>query len=322
MNNTCLQNIVSVTDPCSDVVPTSLSGYDLLDAPEISKSNVSQIANADEPNGYLFLKKQLQYAIRDINNDFIALLNTNNLIVQTGVSSISTGEFSNAYTNTPNQKQGITLHRNSNHRANSIKKLVVKDVLIYPVNDHVETTLFILDGTEVIEYPIQLIGGKINRFVIDYTAQNSEHLHIYLDNVETYSSQLTCLLGCGGTIPNECGYVKGYNNGVQVQREGYGINAIFGCECDYESLLCRFSKTYIGEIIYLKARANILKERLYNDRLTPYIIYGRDEAEKMQVEIENEYREKWNAFVSSVPDLLKHDSDCINCKKVKIVVNV
>lgn len=320
--NTCLQNIVSVSNPCEAVKEVSLSGYDLLDAPELSVSNISQIANSDEPNGYLFLKKQLEYAIRDVNNDFIALLNSNNLIVQTGVSSISTGEFSNAYTNAANQKQGITIHRNANKRPNSIKKLVLKDVLIYPTQDHEQTTLYIQDGTEITEIAIKLYGNRINRFPIEYTAKNSDHLHVYLDNVETYSSQLTCLLGCGGTIPNECGYVKGYNNGVTVQREGYGINAVFGCECDFESLLCRFSKTYIGEIIYLKARANILKERLYNERLTPYIIYGREEAEKLQVEIENEYREKWNAFVNSIPDLLANDSDCINCKRVKIVVNV
>ena len=320
--NTCLQNIVSVKNPCLTENPISLSGYDLLDAPEISKSNISQIANSDELNGYLFLKKQLEYAIRDVNNDFLALLNTNNLIVQTGVSSISTGEFSNAYTNPANQKRGISIFRNSNRKPNSIKKLVLKDVLIYPISDHEQTTLYVLDGSEVIEYKIKLFGERINRFTIDYTAKNSDNLHIYLDNVETYSSQLTCLLGCGGTILNECGYVKGYNNGMSVQREGYGINAVFGCECDYESLLCRFSKTYVGEIIYLKARSNILKERLYNERLTPYIIYGRDEAEKLQVEIENEYREKWNAFISSIPDLLANDSDCINCKKVRIVVNV
>lgn len=319
----CLQNIVSVSNPCESVKVQSASGYDILDAPELSLSNISQIANSDEPNGYLFLKKQLEFAVRDVNNDFIALLNTNNLIVQLGKDSISTGEFTSSYVNVPNEKQGITIHRNLNqHRPNSIKKLSIRNILIYPTQDHTSTILYIQDGVEVTEIPIQLFGNRINKFTIDYVVKNADHVSIYLDNIETYSSQLTCLIGCGGTIPNECGYVKGYNNGTIVQREGYGINAVFGCDCDYESLLCRFSKTYIGEIIYLKTRSNILKERLYNERVTPYIIYGREEAEKLQVEIENEYREKWNAFVKSVPDLLSKDSDCINCRRISLVVNV
>ena len=318
----CLSNIVSVSNPCTNEKIISSSGYDILDAPEINLSNIAQIANSDTPNGYEFLKKQLSNATRDVVNDFIALLNTNNLITKIFSTSIVTGEFNSSYTNTANNKQGISINRNlKNHRPNSIKKLVVQDVLIYPISDHTNTNLFIQDGSEMKEIPIQLIGGKINKFSINHRIENSK-VNIYLDNIPTYASNLTCLVGCSGTIPNECGYVKGYNNGNEVQREGFGINAVFTCECDYESLLCRYSKSYVGKIIFLKTRANILKERIHNDRINSLIIYGREEAEKLHVEIENEYREAWNAFVESVPNLLTNDSDCIDCRKVKIVVNV
>ena len=318
----CLQNIVSVSNPCFAEKAISTSGYDLMDAPEINKSNLSQIAGSDNPNGFEFLKEQLTFAIRDVTNDFIALLNTNNLITKIFNSSISTGEFNSGYTNQSNVKQGITLNRNlKNQRPDSIKKMIVQDVLIYPVNDHSSTILFLQDGQELKQIPIQLIGGKINKFSINHKIQSSS-VQIYLDNIDTYASNLTCLVGCNGTIPNECGYVKGYKNGSEVQREGFGINAVFTCECDYESLLCRYSKSYVGKIIFLKTRANILKERIHNDRINSLIIYGREEAEKLHIEIENEYRETWNAFVESVPNLLANDSDCIDCRKVKIVVNV
>lgn len=318
----CLQNIVSVSNPCYAEKAINTSGYDLMDAPEINKSNLSQIAGSDNPNGFEFLKEQLTFAVRDVTNDFIALLNTNNLITKIFNSSISTGEFNSGYTNQSNSKQGITLNRNlKNQRPDSIKKMIVQDVLIYPVKDHSSTILYLQDGPELKQIHIQLIGSKINKFSINHKVQNS-NIHIYLENVDTYASNLTCLVGCNGTTPNECGYVKGYNNGNEVQREGFGINAVFTCECDYESLLCRYSKSYVGKIIFLKTRANILKERIHNDRINSLIIYGREEAEKLHVEIENEYREAWNAFVESVPNLLTNDSDCIDCRKVKIVVNV
>ncbi|MDK7354067.1 hypothetical protein QP511_11790, partial [Rothia aeria] len=73
---------------------------------------------------------------------------------------------------------------------------------------------------------------------------------------------------------------------------------------------------------YLKSRANILQERLNNDRITSFIIYGREHATELHEKVENEYRETWNSFVESLPNLLINDSDCINCKRVKIVVNV
>ncbi|WP_312208278.1 hypothetical protein [Empedobacter sp.] len=320
--NSCLSNIVSVSNPCSEIKELSTSGYDILDAPELNKSNISQIAGSDNPNGYEFLKEQLKFATRDVTNDFIALLNTNNLITKIYNNSISTGEFNNGYTNTANNDQGITIHRNlKNIRPDSIKKLIIQSVLIYPMDDHDSTILFIEDGQETKEIPIQLIGGKINKFSINHRIENSS-VNIYLKNISTYASNLTCLVGCNGTIPNECGFVKGYNNGNEVQREGFGINAVFTCECDYESLLCRYSKSYVGKIIFLKTRANILKERIHNDRINSFIIYGRDEAEKLSIELENEYRETWNAFVESVPNLLINDTDCIDCQKVKIVVNV
>ncbi|MEG1198473.1 MAG: hypothetical protein RSD53_03720, partial [Algoriella sp.] len=151
----CLSNIVSVSNPCNNEKIISSSGYDILDAPEINLSNVAQIANSDTPNGYEFLKKQLSNATRDIVNDFIALLNTNNLITKIFSTSIVTGEFNNSYTNTANNKQGISINRNlKNHRPNSIKKLVVQDVLIYPISDHTNTNLFIQDGSEIKQIPI------------------------------------------------------------------------------------------------------------------------------------------------------------------------
>lgn len=320
--NSCLENIVTINDPCEPNKINSSSGYDIMDAPEISNKNISQIANLNQPNGYEFLKKQLKISLRDVVNDFIALLNSNNLIANLSINVTSTGSFNSRYQNKEDSAQGISLYKNQrNYNPNSIKKLIVKDVLIFPINDVESTKLYIVDGNNIETRSIQLVGGKINKFSLDYKV-NSQKVDIYLKNIATYSSNLTCLLGCGGRMPNDCGYVKGYNNGNITREEGFGINANFSCECDYESLLCRFSRSYIGNVIFLKTRINILKERMYNDRLNSFIIYGKDEAEKQAIELENEYREVWNSFVQSVPNLLSNDSDCINCKKTQVVVNI
>ncbi|ADX66963.1 Uncharacterised protein [Weeksella virosa] len=321
--STCLDNIVSVSNPCSNEKAFNTSGYDLLDAPEINLSNISQIANSDQPNGYEFLKAQLKFAIRDVVNDFISVLNTNNLITQLVSDQIITGQFDNSLNNPIAGKCGITINRNQQYyEPNSIKRLTIHSVMIFPVDDHEKTNLFIQQGTVIKTFPIKLIGGKINKYSINYKSEGNDPIHVYLENIETYSSELTCLIGCNGSMPNQCGFVKGYKNGTEIQKEGFGINIAFSCDCDYESLLCRYAKSYVGKIIYLKSRANILQERLNNDRITSFIIYGREHATELHEKVENEYRETWNSFVESLPNLLINDSDCINCKRVKIVVNV
>ncbi len=91
--------------------------------------------------------------------------------------------------------------------------------------------------------------------------------------LDTYSSAISCMVGCNGTMPNECGYVTGWSGTGQVKSEGFGISATFGCECDYSQLLCSWSKMFRREIVWWKMRALVQEERLNSDRLNNFTIY-------------------------------------------------
>lgn len=322
MAEICLKNIVTVRDYCAGEKSNSLSGFDLLDAPEISTQSLAAMANPDYLTGLELARSKVELARKYLETDFLALLAQSGVQANLFAPKISTGGFANTSNNAPApMERGITIYKNP--KQSGLKKLRITEVSIYPMNSG-NYTLNFYDSGFLLQIPVTLVANQINTFPVDYVVQGSS-VKILLDNTTlgTYTSNLTCLLGCNGGIPNECGYVKGYNGSTDVQREGFGINAVFSCECDFSELLCMFAKQATGKIIWLKARVLLLEERLETTRLNAWIIYGREEASKKMDVLENEYREAWNIFVASLPELLKYTgSDCLNCKGIQSVVNV
>lgn len=323
MAEICKKQIVTVRDVCAGERTNPSSGYDLMDAPEISVGSLASIAKPEYLSGLELARKKVDLAILEVESDFITLLKTNGLAANILSRPISTGGFKNTSQNAvAPMERGITIYKNP--RQSALKKLKISQVSIYPVSYSGVANLMFYDDGYVSSIPVELVGGQINTFDVEYVVQGS-FVRILLDNtsIATYTSALTCLLGCNGSEPNECGYVKGYNGMAEVQKEGFGINAVFSCECDFSELLCMFSKNYIGKVVWLKTRALLMEERLETPRLNAWVIFGREEAANKRIELENAYREAWNMFVSSLPELLKYTkSDCLTCNGIQIVTNV
>lgn len=322
MGAICLNNIVTVRDLCKNEFTKPTSGYDLMDAPEINRAILGQLAGGEYVQGLGLLKDCIKYALRDISTDLVGVLAANKYAANITAENISTGSFDGGLTNgNVNLERGLTIFRNP---SKGIKKLKIKEIHIFPINSVSSIDLKFYDSGFVSTIPVQLVGGQINKFNIDYTV-NGDFVKILLNNsqVQTYSSKLTCMTTCNGALPNDCGYVMGYNGNTEIQKEGFGINAVFSCECDFDQLLCNFSNSYIGKIVWTKARVYALEERLRSNRLTNFLIYNRDEVNTFRIELENEYRSLWNGFVMALPNLLKYSKDdCITCKGVQIVTNV
>lgn len=319
MSQICLENIVTVRDVCSTVnQSSSSSGYDLMDATEINIARINDLANAEYTTGLKLLKNCIRLALRDIETDFISVLFANKITAVSNSYDVVTGNFSLQNDNIGSGQKGIVIHKQNNR---GIKKLRIKKVKIYPINDHESAQLKFIDSGKESVINISLTGGKVNEFATDYFVEGSE-VKILLENVPTYSSELTCLLGCNGTLPNDCGYVKGWNGYSEIQKEGFGINAIFSCECDYSQILCQQSKNFVGLLIWLKSRIYALEERINSSRLNPFIIYGQEEAKTQRIELLNEYNSKWNVFIETIPNLITGNDDCFECKKAKIVTNL
>lgn len=318
MSQICLENIVSVRDVCAEQVIVSSSGYDMMDAPEIDLAKINDIANAEYNTGLKVLKNCVRLALRDIETDFISVLFANKISANSSSYDVVTGNFSTQYQNGGTGQKGIVIHKQN---YTGIKKLRLKKIMIYPVNDNQNAQLKLIDSGRESTINVSLTGGRVNEFAIDYFVEGND-VKIVLEGVQTYSSELTCLLGCGGTIPNDCGYVKGWNGSSEIKSEGFGINAIFTCECDYSQILCQQSKNFVGLLIWLKARIYALEERINSSRINPFIIYGQEEAKNQRIELLNEYNSKWNVFIETIPNLIKGNDDCFECKKSQIVTNV
>lgn len=305
-------------DVAAEQVVTSSSGYDLMDAPEIDAAKINDIANTEYNTGLKILKNCVRLALRDIETDFISVLSANKISANTNSYDVTTGNFSAQNINSGSGQKGIVIHKQGN---SGIKKLRIKKIRIYPVNDHESVQLKFIDSNKESVLNIALTGGKVNEFATDYFVEGND-VKILLDGVETYSSELTCLLGCNGTIPNDCGYVKGWNGSAETQREGFGVNAVFSCECDYSQILCQQSKNFVGLLIWLKSRIYVLEERIHSSRINPFIIYGQEDAKNQRIELINEYNSKWNIFIETIPNLIKGNDDCFDCKKSRVVTNV
>lgn len=138
------------------------------------------------------------------------------------------------------------------------------------------------------------------------------------------SSYLTCFTGCNGGLPNSCGHVKGFYDGREINtKQGYGLSMEFSCKCDYDELLCGLARGTLGNIVWMKARIELLDSLLKTDRLNNWVVYGRDETKQFRDELYNDYVSAWNTFAMSLPNVLKNmRDDCLDCRGIRYVTNV
>jgi hypothetical protein len=323
-----LQNIISIRDITTEENVPSLSGLDLMDAPEISILNLAHIANEEYVTGLNLAKKKITQATTLVRNDLMSALAANNVIPRLDAKLHSTGEFKTQVTFPAEAKErGLTLYKN-NRIKGKLRKLKIQNVKVYPLADAAGATLKIYDdyaGGTVSTYQVDMAADKVNTYKVDYEVKGS-FARVLLDgtDVPVASAYLTCFTGCNGTLPNDCGYTKGWYDDAEISgKEGFGINLEFSCECDYEQLLVDMAKTYVGEIVWLKTRVLLLEEHLRTNRLNNWVIYGREETQQYLTDVENQYREKWRLFTQSLPGLLQaYKDDCLQCNGIRWVTNV
>lgn len=296
-----------------------------MDAPEITFQGLSAVANEKYVDGYTLVQNVLRLAILDMKNDFLSVLATNN--ISTDISNIS---YKTSVFNTENtwpalaKERGLTLYKAPKTK-NRLKKMIIHKVSILPMVDKEDAEVLIYDNSNVYAYPIELTANLINTIEIHHIVQG-DYARVLIDGTDlpVATSRLICFTGCSGGLPNDCGYTKGYNGDGEISgKEGFGLGVEFTCECDYESILCDLAKSYVGKLIYLKTRMGLLEEKLMTNRLNNIVVYGKEEAQAMLKKLEGEYTDTWNSFVGGLPNILKkYNSDCLNCRGVKWVVNV
>lgn len=321
----CLNDIVTIRG-CSSVTP--LSGLDLMDAPEITKNNLANIANEKDVQGWELAQRLLSLSHTLVASDMMNVLAANRMLVDITDRSWQTSEFRPQTPITADgAERGLTLYRVDRNWQKSLKKLKIETIKIFPLADYAGAVVKIYDNGGLQDltntYSFDLIGGEINEFDVNYEVQGEYAIVAVRGDMVLGSSYLMTCAGCLGKMPNDCGYTKSYASGKSTNgHEGYGVGVVFSCECDYDRILCNLSKKGIGKIIWTKARLLLLEERIKTNRLNNLIVYGVDEAKEWYNQLAEQYRLDWEVFAKSLPKLLAQYSDCIFCNGIRSVINV
>lgn len=321
----CLDNIVSLKNKCGNNVATSLSGYYIEQAPEISPLILADIANEKYIDGFTLAQSVLNNSLLDIKSDFLGALYSNDLISDVSAITYTSSEFNMASSwPAANLERGLTIFKTAKSK-NYLQRTTIKRVSALPLADKEDGEILVYDNGLVYRYPVELTADMINTIEIDHVIQG-DYARVLIDNaaLPMSNSVLTCFTGCNGKLPNDCGYTKGYNGTGDISnKEGFGISVDFQCECDFESILCDLAKTYVGKLIYTKVRIGLLDERINTTRLNNFIVYGKEDAIQRKKELEQDYVEQWNTLLASMPNLLKkYRSDCIRCEKTQFRTNI
>lgn len=323
----CLQNVVSIKDLCNPLLYVeSTSGYDIFDAPEINMGIVADLAIPEKSSGIEVLKDLRNKAIKDFSIDFINHLNSAQLTPNLIESKIITsGGFDTSQTNGVYAgKRGLTVWPVSG--INGIKKATIKKLKILPKQSG-NFSLEIHDeyNNLITALTLALTANVVNEFYLNYPISGS-YARVLLDNtaLETSSTNITCLRGCGGKAPNTCGYVTGWDGSKDVKTEGFGMVVEFACVCDYASLICRLSKSYVGKLLFTKFRMGVIEHTLYSNRLTNWIIYGREERVALLKDLTTEYNDLFHTLSTSLPSQIKsyEREGCISCRGISIRANI
>lgn len=317
----CLDNIISISG-CAGR-EKSISGFDLMDAPEISPKNLDNVANEWYVKGIEMAKAKVDLAITQVRNDFIGVLGTSRISTNVYEPVYNTATKKDAILPTSLLERGTTLYRNAKIR-DRIRKVQTVEIEVFPVNSVSNVPIKIYDGGKVSTYTVNLTGGQVNGLEIDYMMQSSFiRVLIAHPELQLYSTYITCMIGCNGTTPNDCGHAKGWDGTKEVKDEGYGINVKFKCTCDYEQILCDMAKGYMGEIVYTKARINIVEAAILSNRFNNFVIHsGQTLKEEVLPALKLDYNNLWERLMLSLPDLLQqYQSECLNCRDIKVVSN-
>lgn len=325
----CLESIVSI-GLCSN--ETNTSGYTLMSAPGMSPANGNKIAMEQYGNGIRLFEEKKQLAIKMFRNDFIGTLQGNN------IATINTErEFNSAIFDTANNigtyagERGIILHGSKSGMTGGLRKLMVTGFQCYPFQSG-QCTMVIVDyisGVEKrTEYPFNCIANTLNNITLPepYIAENP-HLLVLLDQstIQFAQSEIKCQKNCDGEGANGCATAEGYDGTQKVRKKGFGLNVKYACRCNYEQLICDFSKVFTGELIWLKWQELVYEEQYKTNRFNGWVIYNREDIwSNIIPDLRVRYQSRFNEMIgASFIGMLKQYSDsCLNCRGVQIITNI
>ena len=102
------------------------------------------------------------------------------------------------------------------------------------------------------------------------------------------------------------------NNNDNATGADTGISVTFNLECSVSNFVCQRIDSFKDAFLY-KLGVEFCNERIYSDRVNRYTLMDREDAEKLRIEFDLQYRELIEA---ALKDLKITESDeCFECNK-------
>jgi hypothetical protein len=317
----CIDNIVTLGICPDDGV--SKSGFTLMQAPGMSLKTFADTASDTYTRGLDMVMAKKSLALMQFRNDFIGALQSNKVVSMTANPVYDGAMFDIGVSNgLYNGYRGVTLHKSNKYRG-SLRRTKIKAIQVYPLGAGAGT-IKIEDGYNSYTYPVTFVANQVNTFDADVLdgfpfVMGSPNVRVTIDNstIAFASAPVICHEGCHGQMPNDCGWVNGWDGTKKVKKEAYGINLQFQCECDYEQVICDLS--YTGELIWLKWQIAVYDEVLKSNRFSNIVVYKGEQIEKQILpDLESQYVTKWNEMMAGVLSVLQtYRDDCLNCRGIR-----
>lgn len=323
----CLYDLVSL-GLCDD--ETSESGLTLMQAPGMSPLNGEKIATEQYGTGKAMFEAKKSVAVIMIRNDFLRVMQANNI-----VSTITKRPYDTAYFDTAESTSVYDGYRGqvltgvkTGNRA-GLRKLKISGFQCYPLQSG-DGQIIIKDYSNGVEVEtvvdVEFVANQLNTFSYDYTATHSKIMVLTNQSEFTFAkSVITCKTGCNG-VNNPCGYAQGYNGAELVKSDGFGLNVIFNCDCDYDSLMCNFSQPFMGQLLWLKWQELVYEEMYKSNRFNAWTIYNREDIwNNILPDIRERYTTEFNGMIQSGSFAMLgqyNDNDCLNCRGIKVMTNI
>lgn len=319
----CYDNIVSL-GMCPDET-ASESGLTLLQAAGISPKNLANIATEQYGNGVELALEKKALSLIQFKNDFYGALQSNNVVARISMPIYNTSNiYSDVSMGSYNGERGITLYRDPRIKGN-LRKLKITEIDIYSLTTANDVPLTIYDNGYAYDYTVDLVANTLNTVTVNHVVSGTfAKVLLDNDNISVAQSKIVCMTGCNNTMPNDCGYARGWDGAKEVKSEGYGINLRFQCICDYDQIICDLAKSFTGELIWLKWQINIFDEHYKTNRFNNWVTYNRSDIAKMILpDLENKYNEKWNSMMEGLYGILETYRDsCLLCRAPRFVTNI
>ncbi len=306
--------------------------------PDFAWQNIDAIA--DRGTALEELQALKWIAVERVTDDLLAAVRRNNMAANVGVGHYHLTGTPDCTCNSGALPAGLSTYRGVKAEmkrcqlSTSLKRLHVSNLYVYSKVDYTDLDILVKDNgyQYTITVPTITAGKNDVYSLLNMLPIVSEGKSIeFLIDIVNYPDLCVVKQFCpcsmkSGQLPYNLLTFDGYSYKTGKGLKMAGIVAEIGTVCNYGNLLCLFAGNGTKSAAYLilyKMGELIAEKTLTTQRINPFVIFGREDAEEKRAKYNALYTEKYNDILRGLKNTLSQtDQDCITCKGTRILTNV